>query len=468
MQSATTEWLQSIESLKDVPPDQLQWWLDNSVHREMPEGSFLFKLGEPIIGTYVIVQGRVRMWLQQKNNTRKLGYFEVKDITGFLPFSRGTTASANGQVEETLQVMIFPVEKMKDLIVQHYELTQALVHIMTSRVRDFTTMQQQNEKMMALGKLSAGLAHELNNPASAIVRGSISLKKHLQLVPDTFKKVIAVRMSPEDVDKVNDKMFAVLGRPEKPILTLMQRTALEDELAECLEDMSVDNSQELAENFIEFGFTCQDMTEFSELIPAAYLSPMLNWINNNLVTEKMVTDIQEASQRIEKLVSAIKNFTHMDRDRDKEYVDIHGGIKNTLTMLGHKLKKGNVQLVEEYDLTLPRINAYVGELNQVWTNLIDNALDALDGVPNGRLDIKTKQVNSFLEVSITDNGPGIPEEIKNRIFDPFFTTKDVGKGTGLGLDVVTRIVQQHNGHIKFNSQPGQTTFCVYFPLNGQD
>ncbi|RDC63602.1 cyclic nucleotide-binding domain-containing protein [Adhaeribacter pallidiroseus] len=339
MQTVTTEWLQSIDALKDVPADQLQWWLNNSVHQEFPEDSFLFKTGEPITGTHVVVKGRIRLFVQQKTNTRKIGYFEVKDILGYLPFSRGTVSSANGQVDEALQIMTFPVAKMKDLIIQHYELTQALVHIMTSRVRDFTTMQQQNEKMMALGKLSAGLAHELNNPASAIVRGSISLKKHLQLVPETFKKVIAIKMSADDVDKVNDKMFSVLARPEKPILTLMQRTALEDDLAECLEGLAVENSQELAENFIEFGFTCNDMDEFSELVPPAYLSPVLNWINNNLVTEKMVNDLQDASQRIEKLVTAIKNFTHMDRDHDKEYADIHGGIKNTLTMLGYKLKK---------------------------------------------------------------------------------------------------------------------------------
>ncbi len=466
MQTVTTEWLQSIDSLKDVPAAQLQWWLDNSVHRELPEGDFLFKAGEPITGTHVIIKGRVRLLVAQKNNTRKIGYFEMKDIAGHLPFSRGKIAAANGQVEEALQVMTFPVEKMKDLINQHFELTQALVHIMTSRVREFTTMQQQNEKMMALGKLSAGLAHELNNPASAIVRGSISLKKHLRLVPDNFKKVIAIKMSTDDVDKVNDKMFAVLARKEKPILTLMQRTALEDDLAECLEGHAVENNQELAENFIEFGFTCQDMDEFAELIPPAYLSPVLNWINNNLVTEKMVDDLQEASQRIEKLVSAIKNFTHMDRDHDKEYADIHSGLKNTLTMLGYKLKKGNVELVEEYDTSLPPVEAFIGELNQVWTNLIDNALDAMEG-KKGRLEIKTKRNNQFVEVTIADNGTGIPEEIKNRIFDPFFTTKDVGKGTGLGLDVVSRIVQQHNGYVKVDSEAGRTAFQVYFPLNGK-
>jgi signal transduction histidine kinase len=468
METVTTEWLQSIETLKDVPKKQLQWWIDNSKHYELNEDEFLFKEGEPVKGTNVIIKGRVRVFFTQKTGVRNIGFFETKDVTGFLPFSRGTVASANGQVVEHLQVMTFPIERMKDLVDNHYELTQALVQIMTSRVREFTTMQQQNEKMMALGKISAGLAHELNNPASAIVRGSTSLKKHLLLQPETFKKVIAIRMSAEDVDKVNDKMFKVLARKEKPILTLMQRTTLEDKLADCLEGHEVDNSQEMAEYFIEFGFTCEDMDEFAQLIPPEALSPVLNWINNNLVTEKMVNDIQEASQRIEKLVGSIKNFTHMDRDHGKECTNIHFGIKNTLTMLEYKLKKGNVQLAEEYDTTLPMIQAYIGELNQVWTNLIDNALDAMEVNNKGRLEIKTIRNDEYVQVSITDDGPGIPDEIKNRIFDPFFTTKEIGKGTGLGLDVVTRIVRQHGGSVKVDSVPGKTTFVVCFPIEDNE
>jgi signal transduction histidine kinase len=466
MQTVTTERLQSIESLKSVPAEQLQWWIDNSRHYELSEGEFLFKSGEPLTGTHVILNGRIKIYVNQNKGVRNIGFFETNDITGYLPFSRGMSFSVNGEVFEAAQVMTFPVERIKELIDHHFELTQALVHIMTSRVRDFTALQQQNEKMMAMGKLSAGLAHELNNPASAIVRGSASLLKHLKLVPDTFKKVISIKMSNEQVDKVNNKMFEVLARKDKPVLTLMQRSALEDKLAECLEGHSVANSHETAENFIEFGFTCDDVNEIASLVPSEHLSPVLNWINNNLVTEKMVNDIQEASQRIEKLVGAVKNFTHMDRGSDKEYFDIHSGITNTLTMLAYKIRKGNIQVVEDYDPSLPPVKALVGELNQVWTNLIDNALDAMEVNNKGRLQIKTKKDREFVEVSIIDDGPGISDEIKSRIFDPFFTTKEIGKGTGLGLDVVTRIVRQHDGSIKVNSVPGRTEFVVCFPIDG--
>ncbi len=465
MQVVTAEWLRSIETLQDVPDNQLQWWIDNSRHYKLDEDEFLFKTGDQIKGTHVIIKGRIKIFITQKNGVQNIGYFNAKDVTGYLPFSRGAVASVDGQAAEQLQVMTFPVERMKELIDNYFELTQALVHIMTSRVRNFTTIQQQNEKMMALGKLSAGLAHELNNPASAIVRGSLSLLKHLKSEPETFKKVIAIKMSGEDADKVNDKLFEVLARKDRPVLTLMQRTALEEELSQCLDNHSVDNSQELSENFIASGFTCEDIDGFSELIPSQYLSHVLNWINNNLVTEKMVSDIQEASQRIEKLVSAIKNFTHMDRGHDKEYTDIHSGIQNTLTMLEYKFKKGNVELAEDYDTSLPPVKAFVGELNQVWTNLIDNALDAMEINKKGRLEIKTKRDKEYAEVSFTDDGPGIAEDIKSRIFDPFFTTKEIGKGTGLGLDVVSRIVRQHEGTVKLESVPGRTTFKVCFPID---
>lgn len=465
MQAVTKEWLQSIESLHEVPSDQLQWWIDQSRHYELQEGDFLIRQGTETTGTHVIIDGRVQMYISQKNSVQNLTVLGAKDITGYLPFSRGIVNSIDGRALTRTQVMTFPVGSMNSLIHSHFELTQALVHIMSTRVREATIFQQQNEKMIALGKLSAGLAHELNNPAAAIVRGSDSLLKHLKLQPESFKAVVSIKMSAEHVDRANTKLFEVLSRKEKPVLTMMQRRRLEDDFVDCLDSHGVVNSQELSENFVEYGFTCDDMDEFSTLIASENLSPVLNWMNNNLVTERMVNDIQEASRRIEKLVGAIKNFTHMDRGRDKEYTDVHSGIQNTITMLEYKFTKGNVELVEEYDTSLPKIKVFVGDLNQVWTNIIDNALDAMEVNKRGRLEIKTRRDREYVEVTITDDGPGIPEDIKNRIFEPFFTTKEIGKGTGLGLDVVSRIVRQHNGSLKVDSKPGCTAFVLCFPIN---
>jgi len=464
MQIVTKEWLQAIESLHDVPPEQLQWWIDNSLHYTLDEGAYLFKQGEHTAGTHIIISGCVQLYITQTSGTQNLVRLEPTDITGYLPFSRGLITFLDGRALEPTQVMTFPFEKMNTLIQSYFELTQALVHIMSTRVRDQTIRQQQNEKMMALGKLSAGLAHELNNPAAAIVRGSSSLLKHLKLQPESFKQVSSIKMAVEQVDLLNKKLFEVLDREDKPVLTMMQRAELEDDFIDCLLQHGVTNSDEIAENFIEFGFTCDDMDDFSALIPEEYRSVVLNWINNHLVTERMVTDIHEASRRIEKLVGAIKNFTHMDRGQAREYIDIHSGLQNTLTMLAYKFNKGHVQLVENYDTTLPKVKVSVGELNQVWTNIIDNALDAMEVNEHGRLEITTCRNRDHVQVSIVDDGPGIPQEIQNRIFEPFFTTKEIGKGTGLGLDVVARITRQLGGTIQVESVPGHTAFVLSFPI----
>jgi signal transduction histidine kinase len=462
----TPEWLQTIEALKDVPLNQLQWLLDHSTLLNIKDGQYLFNPGDIINGTYILIEGSFRLCAQQGSELREIARFGPKDITGYLPFSRGKIVSAIGQATSDTKYLFFPKETAEEMIRTQFELTQALVHIMTTRVRNFTSQELQNEKMMALGKLSAGLAHELNNPAAAIVRGSASLLKHLKLTPATFKKVMAIHVSEEAVTMVSEQLFAILNRAEKPHLTMMQRSAKEDDLLDWMDEYNIDNVQEVAENFVDFGFTREDLDNIKKVIPNDSISAVFNWMNNNLVTERMVMDIEDASRRIAELVGSVKSFTHMDQGHGKQYADIHTGIRSTLTMLQYKVRKGNIIIDEDFDTTLPEVNAMIGELNQVWTNLIDNALDAMEINGKGILQIKTRRDKDCVEVTIADNGPGIPDEIMNKIFDPFFTTKEVGKGTGLGLDVVTRIVKQHNGSIKVNSKPGKTAFIVEFPING--
>jgi signal transduction histidine kinase len=458
--------LLSISSLRDVPESQLQWFINESKHFVLQQGEFLGKEGEDLAGTHVVIYGHLELYRIQNNSKLVVADLVKGTITGTLPFSRAKVMVANVVCREESQVMTFPKEKLRDMISLHYELTQALVIVMTSRVREFTELEQQNEKMMALGKLSAGLAHELNNPAAAIVRGAATLKSHLQLEPESFKRLISIKMSGEEIDFVNEKMFAALRKQERPALTMMQRSDQEDDVTDWLEDNGANECVDMAENFVEFGLGVGELDQIRSRIASTDLAPVLTWINNNFTTERMVADIQEASKRIADLIGSVKNFTHMDRGSNKEYVDIHTGIRNTLTMLNYKIKKANVTLVEDFDETIPHINAMVGELNQVWTNLIDNATDALESQSAAQLTIRTRHEKDFVKIYIIDNGPGIPPEIKSRIFDPFFTTKAIGKGTGLGLDVVTRIVKQHHGNITVHSEPGHTEFCVCFPING--
>jgi len=247
----------------------------------------------------------------------------------------------------------------------------------------------------------------------------------------------------------------------------MDRADKEDEISDWLDAQDgIKNVYDMAENFVEFGLSIDDLEEIKTYIPEGKLSPLLIWINNSFTTERMVSEIGLASKRISELVSSVKTFTHMDGGGDKVFADIRTGIKNTMIMLNYKIKKANVNVIEDYDEDLPPVKAMIGELNQVWTNLIDNATDALEGRENPELTLKTRRDREFVCVSIIDNGPGIPEDNKKRIFDPFFTTKKIGQGTGLGLDVVTRIVKQHKGTITVDSVPGRTEFVVCFPING--
>jgi len=465
MQAVTVSTLKSFEALKNVPDDELQWLIDNSTMRVFNDGEYITVPGQALSGPHFVINGHIVLYTQQNGSRREITSFNTGDVTGYLPFSRAVSASANSQANGDVQMMSFPTERVKEMIQGHFELTQALVHVMSNRVREFTALQQQNEKMMALGKLSAGLAHELNNPASAIVRDSASLLQHLQMQPETFKRVISIQMTTEQVDAVNTELFRLLAINEPQELTLKEKTKREEEITDWLDEHDIENSYDMAENFVEFGFTVANLEAFCSHIPAAYCSPVFNWISNLLTTERMVQDIQESSRRIAELVSSVKTFTHMDRGFDKQRTDVRIGIKNTIMLLKHRLRKGNVELVKEFDESLPEVNAMVGELNQVWTNLIDNALDAMEPNGKGKLTIRTQRDRQFVQVTIGDDGPGIPNDVKTRIFDPFFTTKEVGKGTGMGLEVVQRIVRQHNGSIKVESKPGKTEFSVCFPID---
>jgi signal transduction histidine kinase len=465
MQTVDVSWLKTLEVFINVPDNQLQWFIDISENRLIDDGEILFQPGDPLTGPHIVVNGALQVYMIQNGSRRDYLTFSRGDITGYLPYSRGKIAGGYAAAIGELQTLSFPTERMPELIKEHFELTQALVHVMSNRVRDFTALQQQNEKMMALGKLSAGLAHELNNPASAIARDSDSLKAHLKLDPKLFKDMVMIRIEEEQVDQLNEELFKVLSVTDNARLSLKERMKLEDDITEWFEDHDVDNAYTIAESFADFSFSVENLQACAAAIPPACLSPMFNLISNLLITEKMVEDIQLSSKRIADLVSSIKNFTHMDRAQAKQFADIHTGIRNTLTMLGYKIRKGNIQVLEVYDETLPPVKGLIGELNQVWTNIIDNAIDAMEANGSGTLTIKTERDKEFVQVMIIDDGPGIPKEVLPSIFDPFYTTKAMGKGTGMGLEVVQRIIYQHNGTVKVKSAPGRTEFIVCFPLD---
>ncbi|NOK86059.1 MAG: cyclic nucleotide-binding domain-containing protein [Chloroflexi bacterium AL-W] len=454
--------LQEVPELSQVPKEQLQWLLDHSELLTYEAGALLFKSGEIPQNMFIILGGRIRIWFEQLGKAREIGSLEKGDISGMLPYSRLKMTKGNGLVMDQALVLATNKELFPEMIRTQYDLVEALVHSMANRIRNFTTLQVQNEKLLSLGKLSAGLAHELNNPSSAVVRVAKDLHQHLSYLPENFKRVIAIRLENEQVDRVNERLQERIQQGVSS-LSLLQRKRLEENMEEWLEDHEVSLSDDALEVLIDYGFTEDDLDFILDHVNTREFTPVMNWVGNVLTTEKYVKEIKDASQRISDLVTSIKSYSHMDQDQDRHKVDIREGIHSTRRMLDHKFRRAKVDFETEFTEPFPKIHANPGQLNQVWTNLLDNALDALEPT-GGIITFKGKQDGACLYVEIVDNGPGVPEEVQNLIFDPFFTTKEMGKGTGLGLDVVRRIVLSHKGDIKLESRPGRTVFTLSFPL----
>ncbi|WP_422081072.1 sensor histidine kinase [Ulvibacterium sp.] len=458
----TFEGLQRFPLLQSIPDEQLQWLSEHLEIAEIPKGGYLFERGSPIDHLMLIFEGDFELYLMQNNSRKAFGRLQKHDISGLLPFSRAKEASGFAIAVTPGTVGKLHRNHLKELIRRHYELTEVLVHEMNNRIRNITHIEVQNEKLIALGKLSAGLAHELNNPASAMVRSAALLQQHLMGLPADFKQVIKIKTDDDAIDEVNRFMYQKLE--EKPTeLTLLEKNTLEDDLYDWFSDCSLDDKYDLVPLLVEYQFNTEDLQFVKSLLREEDFNPVLKWIVQNMTTHKTVTDIKEASSRIETLVQSVKTYSYMDQSLDFQLLDIHQGIQSTLNVLNHKIGKVGHEVTTQFDQNLPKIKGLPGELNQVWTNLIDNAIDALPD-KGGKLTIWTKGRGNFAYVYIQDNGHGIPEEHANRIFEPFFTTKEVGKGTGLGLDVTQKIIKQHNGQVKVTSRPGETVFEVCLPI----
>lgn len=462
MQAALLKELKDVSAFQELPEDHLQWLIDHAEVLKLEAGDLLFRKGEPVDYMYLILEGAIQLKMYQSNGFGDAIVMEKGAITGLLPYSRMKEAGGDGIATVPARVLSLHKDYFDEMEKVSRPMVQVLVSVMTSRTRDFTRQQQQNEKMAALGKLSAGLAHELNNPASAIVRSAAVLKKHLHITPENFREIVSIRLDSEEVESVTDILFSKLEKNNMPELTMMERTNREDEVAEWLEDQGMGDAYEMAETFVSFGINPDELEEISELVQHQYLKGVLLWLNNVLVSERLVQEIEGAARQVSALIQSVKAYSHMDKAPEQELSDIHTGINNTLVILTHKLKEKNIRVIKNFQEDLPEVPLYVSEMNQVWTNLFDNAIDAME--QGGILEICTRQELNDIKVDIIDNGPGIPPDIIHQIFDPFFTTKSVGSGTGLGLDIVKKIVEQHEGSINVASSSGKTVFKLCFPV----
>jgi signal transduction histidine kinase len=360
--------------------------------------------------------------------------------------------------------LLFPVTLFPQLIERMPLLAERLVWIMIDRVRETTRIDERRDKLMALGKLSAGLAHELNNPAAAARRSADELLETLEELRAADLDLCRHEISAEQQKFLSDFESEAIAKAHSfngtgNALAMSDR---EDELTEWLEARNVKNAWEFAHTLTEAGIDSETLAQIPGKVQNELLTDVLKRATLQISVSKLASEIKTSVSRISDLVGAIKEYSYMDQAAVQE-IDLHKGLENTLLILKYKLKKKNITVVREYDENLPKVTAHGSLLNQVWTNLIDNAVDAMP--EGGRLKIRTKlEPDAVLLIEIRDNGAGIPPEIQPHIFEPFYTTKGVGDGTGLGLDTVLRIVRKHRGDIRFETKPGDTCFQVRLPL----
>jgi signal transduction histidine kinase len=457
--------LKRVHVFADLPDDQLKWFADNVKDLRFGPGDVVFQKGDPPDSMVIFLEGEMHAYWDE--NVHDDVYIAragdpSTEVTGKLPFSRMTIMTITGRAVTPMRVFKFPVDLFPEMLNRMPVLVQRLVGIMSDRVRETTAADQQQDKLMALGKLSAGLAHELNNPAAGATRAANDLMQTLKDLRVADLKLCEHDLTAEQYSAIRSFENSAIDHTDCATqLNSLDQSDREEVLTTWFEQHGINDPWRLTANLVEAGVEKSTLDKLLSEIGPNKLEDVLTRVNSQLAAAKLAKEIKTSTSRISELVGAIKEYSYMDQ-ASKQEVDVHKALENTLLILKYKLKKKNISVTREFAESLPLISAFGSELNQVWTNLIVNAVDAMS--EGGTLKVRTRKEPTDILVEIRDNGSGIPIELRSRIFEPFFTTKPVGDGTGLGLDTVARIVRKHRGNIRFESKPGDTCFQVRLPL----
>jgi signal transduction histidine kinase len=444
-----------------APRAELAWIASRGRLRTLVPGEVLSrKDGGKVEGLFLVLSGHVALHVDRGAGRHKAMEWRGGAVTGLLPYSRLVSPPGDTVAETATEILVVPSEALPEMVRECPEVTAALVHVMVDRARQFTTSDLHDEKMVSLGKLSAGLAHELNNPASALARGARLLPERLAASEAASRALGASHLSAAQIAAIDRIRETCLATPVERVRTPLEQADHEEKIADWLEERGA--SETLAEALAETAVTIQALDELSRSLDGPALEAALRWVAAGCSARNLALEIEEAAGRIFALVTAVKGFTHMDHAAVAGLVDIGEGLRQTLAVLKSKARARSLSVTIEVEPDLPRVLAIGGELNQVWANLIDNALDAAPD--SGRVEISASRVGQQIVVRVSDNGAGIPLDLRNRIFDPFFTTKPVGQGTGLGLDIARRLVRKHEGDIEVESEAGRTEFRVLLPI----
>jgi signal transduction histidine kinase len=450
--------LLGVPAFADLPEDQLAWFISQSQELVLKPGDTFMHQGDPAEFMFVVLEGR----LEGRGNIAGEVVIispQQGDVTGTLPFSRMRQFPLTGRAVTDARILRFPSAQFPDLVQKMPKLAQRLVGVMSDRIRETTRVEQQRDRLAAMGKLSAGLAHELNNPASAAKRATSQLRGILKRIRDASHELGARELTAAQKSEI-EKLETSLVQNDAPPPNALTVSALEDEIDSLLRSHGQNDLWQLSADLARKGARPEALESLFANLDAETARAALVRIGASLEVASLLNEIESSTSRISDLVRAIKEYTFMDQ-APVQNVDIVKSLETTLTILNHKLKRG-VAVVRDYQRVPLLVNSFGSELNQVWTNIIDNAIDAMSG--KGELRVRTYRDDACVVVEIGDNGTGIPPGVMPHIFEPFYTTKGVGDGTGLGLDTAQRIVKKHRGNIQVTSKPGDTRFQVWLPL----
>ncbi len=459
---ALVERLSRHRAIGRAPRHELEWIAQHGTLRSLPVGAVYTRKGEQSPDLIVLLAGHLVIRVDRGAGTHKVFEWRGGDVGGVMPYSRSASPPNDVVVEEPAELVSIPRALLPQLIRDCPAVTTVLVHAMVDRARQFTTNDLRDEKLVALGKLAAGLAHELNNPASAVMRGARLLTESVDVSEAAARRLGAARLSDEQLAAIDAIREMCLKAAPTVTRSTLGRSDREDELVDWLLDRGAD--EQCAGPLAETGVTTEALDALADIVDAEVLSATLKWLAAGCNVRTLAGEIESAAARIHDIVDSVKGFSYVDHARTPEPTDVRQGILDTLAVLGGKTRGKGVDVVLALEGELPRVIAVGVELNQVWMNLIDNALDAVH--QHGRVEVRVTHELGYVVVRIIDNGPGIPPDVAGRIFDPFFTTKGVGKGTGLGLDIVRRLLQRHDADIAVSSVPGRTEFQVRLPAPG--
>ncbi|WP_375416753.1 sensor histidine kinase [uncultured Hymenobacter sp.] len=453
--------LEAVTVFAGLPTAAHAWLLAQGEGHHYEAGETISEPGSPAEFLMAVIKGGMQFYGLRNGQREPVFRVEQGGVSGVLPYSR--LRIIKGQSVAVGDVTLYRLHRDRFPALEQAspELVQRLVAVMSDRAREEVRNQERDDKLRALGKLSAGLAHELNNPAAAIARAAQTLAVRTAARPRLLLDLLKAAPDPAALTALTT---LVVPAPDKGgRVSALDNADREDELADWLESQGSPDGYRLAAGLLAAGLGPAQLAPVLESLPPTARPAALAWLESQLVSAQLIDDLLEAGQRISKLVQDVKTYSHMDRDAGLDLLGVAPGLDSTLNMLGHVLRQKNVRLTRDYAADLPQIRGQVSSLNQVWTNLIDNALDALPA-QGGELTLRTAVEDDFVRVFIIDNGPGIPADVLPHIFEPFYTTKPPGEGSGMGLEIAQRIIRQHGGRLEVRLEPGRTEFCAWLPV----